>query len=79
MQREEPRAPGLAAAVYRRRGIGALGPLALAGGVLAAVAVVALTQGAAAIPPGTALGFCCWSGCRSWTWVSPPRRRGSGS
>ncbi len=57
MQREEPRAPGLAAAVYRRRGIGALGPLALAGGVLAAVAVVALTQGAAAIPPGTALGL----------------------
>ena len=35
----------------------ALGPMALAGALLAAVAAVSLTQGAASIPPGTALGL----------------------
>jgi iron complex transport system permease protein len=41
----------------RRRALARLGPFTLAGGALAAVALVALTQGAASIPPATALGL----------------------
>ena len=45
------------AAAYRRRGLSNARPVALATLALLVVGAVALTQGAAAIPPGTALGL----------------------
>ena len=61
MQVREARSSGATleapATVYRRGAAATVGPLALAGALLAVVAAVALTRGAAAIPPGTALGL----------------------
>ena len=61
MQVREARSSGATleapATIYRRGAAATVGPLALAVALLAVVAAVALTRGAAAIPPGTALGL----------------------
>ncbi|MSQ41496.1 MAG: iron ABC transporter permease [Dehalococcoidia bacterium] len=59
VQGSEPsvRAPEIAAGAYRRSRLAVLGPLALAAALLVLVLGFALTQGAAAIPPGTALAL----------------------
>ncbi|MGE3793431.1 MAG: FecCD family ABC transporter permease [Dehalococcoidia bacterium] len=49
--------PRLAVAVGRRRHLATAGPFALCTGLLVAVAALSLTQGAASIPPGTAIAF----------------------
>ncbi len=56
MQAEETRTLEVAPA-YARRPFATLGPVALSSGLLLIVAAIALTQGAAAIPPDTALGL----------------------
>lgn len=58
MTAEAPHARSLTATVVtRRRRLATVGPLALSTLVLLAAAALSLTQGAASIPPGTALAF----------------------
>ncbi|MEZ4553859.1 MAG: iron ABC transporter permease [Dehalococcoidia bacterium] len=49
--------PRPAVGLGRRRRLATAGPLALCTGLLVAVAALSLTQGAASIPPGTAIAF----------------------